>query len=248
MSTATAAPITRPSVPSRPGEPGRRSWRRPASCSSSAATQQRRCATSPRSPASHGPQWPPPSAPSPRCCARSLTRPLPVMTNPYPSHSDPGSPRCGRQPTRADVLTAYAGVCTLIGRRAARIFEVVHRAAGEAAEIAELWGTLTRNRRAGADMVVRRAIETGPLRAGLRRRPGRRHLLDPQRSRPLRNPRPRTPLARTRLPAVARQPDVRGTARRTSTSPLPRQWLTQDTKGRHTSAGGDQEGLRPLRP
>jgi AcrR family transcriptional regulator len=66
-----------------------------------------------------------------------------------------------------DVLTSYAAVCTLIGRRAARIFEVVHRAAGDAAEIAELWGTLTRNRRAGAEMVVRRAIETGPLRAGL---------------------------------------------------------------------------------
>ena len=65
------------------------------------------------------------------------------------------------------VLTAYAGVCTLIGRRAARIFEVVHRAAGEATEIAELWATLTRNRRAGAEMVVRRAAETGPLRTGL---------------------------------------------------------------------------------
>jgi AcrR family transcriptional regulator len=65
------------------------------------------------------------------------------------------------------VLTAYAGVCTVISRRAARIFEVVHRAAGEASEIAELWSTLTRNRRAGADMVVRRAIETGPLRTGL---------------------------------------------------------------------------------
>lgn len=65
------------------------------------------------------------------------------------------------------VLAAYAGVCTLIGRRAARIFEVVHRAAGEAAELAELWATLTGNRRAGAEMVARRALETGPLRAGL---------------------------------------------------------------------------------
>ncbi len=65
------------------------------------------------------------------------------------------------------VLTAYAGVCTLMSRRAARIFEVVHRAAGEATEIAELWETLTRNRRAGADMVVRRVSETGPLRPGL---------------------------------------------------------------------------------
>lgn len=65
------------------------------------------------------------------------------------------------------VLTAYAEVCTLIGGRAARIFEVVHRAAGETTEIAELWATLTRNRRAGADMVVRQVIETGPLKAGL---------------------------------------------------------------------------------
>lgn len=65
------------------------------------------------------------------------------------------------------VLSAYAGVCTLISRRAARIFDVVHRAAGEATEIAELWDTLSRNRRAGADMVVRRVLETGPLQAGL---------------------------------------------------------------------------------
>jgi AcrR family transcriptional regulator len=72
------------------------------------------------------------------------------------------------QATRpADVLAAYAGVCTLIGRRAARVFEVVHRAADEAPEIAELWATLTRNRRAGAEMVVERVIETGSLRAGL---------------------------------------------------------------------------------
>lgn len=67
----------------------------------------------------------------------------------------------------AAVLTAYAGVCTLIGGRAARIFDVVHRAAGEAPEIAELWGTLTDNRRAGAEMVVRRAAQTGALRPGL---------------------------------------------------------------------------------
>jgi hypothetical protein len=65
------------------------------------------------------------------------------------------------------VLFAYAGVCTLVSRRAARIFEVVHRAAGEATEIAELWATLCRNRRAGADMVVRHATGTGPRRAGL---------------------------------------------------------------------------------
>ncbi len=67
----------------------------------------------------------------------------------------------------AAVLHAYAGVCTLIGHRAARIFEVVHRAAGDAPEIAELWDTLTRNRRSGAEMVVKQAAKTGPLRADL---------------------------------------------------------------------------------
>jgi AcrR family transcriptional regulator len=65
------------------------------------------------------------------------------------------------------VLVAYAGVCATIGGRAARIFEVVHRAAGESPEIADLWDTLSRNRRAGAGMVVRRVVEIGSLRAGL---------------------------------------------------------------------------------
>jgi AcrR family transcriptional regulator len=65
------------------------------------------------------------------------------------------------------VLEAYAGVCTLIGRRAARIFEVVHQAAAESSEIGELWTTLVRNRRLGAQMVLRRARETGPVRADL---------------------------------------------------------------------------------
>jgi len=87
-------------------------------------------------------------------------QPVPVAQRPWFAPvwqaTDPGG-----------VLTAYAGVCTLIGRRAAQIFEVVHRAAGDAPEIAELWATLNRNRRAGADMVVRRAVETGPLRAGV---------------------------------------------------------------------------------
>jgi AcrR family transcriptional regulator len=67
----------------------------------------------------------------------------------------------------AEVLEAYAGVCTLIGRRTARIFEVVHQAAADAPDIDELWTTLVDNRRLGAQMVVRRARETGPLRADL---------------------------------------------------------------------------------
>jgi AcrR family transcriptional regulator len=65
------------------------------------------------------------------------------------------------------VLDAYAGVCTLIAARAARLFEVVRRAAGDSAECAELWTSLTANRRLGAAMVARRARETGPLRPGL---------------------------------------------------------------------------------
>lgn len=65
------------------------------------------------------------------------------------------------------VLEAYAGVCTLIGRRAARIFEVVHQAAADSHEIDHLWTTLVHNRRLGAQMVLRRARETGPLRADL---------------------------------------------------------------------------------
>lgn len=67
----------------------------------------------------------------------------------------------------AAVLEAYAGVCTLIGRRAARLFEVVHQAAADSSEIGELWTTLVHNRRLGAHMVVRRASETGPLRPDL---------------------------------------------------------------------------------
>ncbi|MDQ4119360.1 MAG: TetR/AcrR family transcriptional regulator [Actinomycetota bacterium] len=65
------------------------------------------------------------------------------------------------------VLDAYALVCTVIGRRAARVFEVVRRAADESGEIAELWAALTRNRRLGAAMPVRRVVETGALRQGL---------------------------------------------------------------------------------
>jgi AcrR family transcriptional regulator len=70
---------------------------------------------------------------------------------------------------QASTLVAYAGVCTLIGARAARIFEIVRRAAGESAEIAELWATLCGNRRAGSAKVVEKILESGPLRAGVSR-------------------------------------------------------------------------------
>jgi AcrR family transcriptional regulator len=68
--------------------------------------------------------------------------------------------------TQAGVLAAYAGVCVLIGGRAARIFETVRRAADGAAEVADVWETLLRNRRAGARMVVERVRSLGPLRQG----------------------------------------------------------------------------------
>lgn len=52
------------------------------------------------------------------------------------------------------VLDAYASVCTIIGERAGRVFEVVRRAADTAPEIAELWAQTRDNRLAGARMVL----------------------------------------------------------------------------------------------
>ncbi|MCI3238863.1 MULTISPECIES: TetR/AcrR family transcriptional regulator [Streptomyces] len=62
------------------------------------------------------------------------------------------------------VLNAYAEVCRIIGGRAAEVFEVVRRAADEGAELADLWETMQRNRRAGATMVIDliEALEPGP--------------------------------------------------------------------------------------
>ncbi|MEV0392256.1 TetR/AcrR family transcriptional regulator [Polymorphospora rubra] len=68
--------------------------------------------------------------------------------------------------TQAGVLDGYAGVCTLIGGRAARIFETVRRAADDNEEVAQVWETLLRNRRRGAAMVVERVRGLGPLRYG----------------------------------------------------------------------------------
>lgn len=67
----------------------------------------------------------------------------------------------------AGVLDAYGGVIILISRRAARIYEVVRRAADEGGEVAELWETLQRNRRVGARMVIDRVAALGPLADGL---------------------------------------------------------------------------------
>lgn len=58
--------------------------------------------------------------------------------------------------TAGDVLDAYADVCLLIARRAARLFETVRRAADDTDEVARLWETVRANRRAGATAVVNR--------------------------------------------------------------------------------------------
>ncbi len=65
--------------------------------------------------------------------------------------------------TPGEVLDSYADVCLIIGRRAARLFETVRRAADHASEAADLWATLQTNRRAGAAMVVDRIRDLGDL-------------------------------------------------------------------------------------
>ncbi len=65
--------------------------------------------------------------------------------------------------THQEVLAAYAEVCTLIGARAARLFEVVRRAADTSPDVADLWDSTRRNRRAGAGMVVDHLRGLGPV-------------------------------------------------------------------------------------
>ncbi|MGK5557685.1 TetR/AcrR family transcriptional regulator [Actinomadura kijaniata] len=65
--------------------------------------------------------------------------------------------------TPGEALDAYAGVCALIGGRAAAVFEVVRRAADSSPELTELWNTLQENRLAGARMVVEHAQRLGAL-------------------------------------------------------------------------------------
>jgi AcrR family transcriptional regulator len=69
--------------------------------------------------------------------------------------------------TQDIALDAYARVCTLIGGRAAQIFEAVRRAADASPDVTELWNTLQGNRRGGAHMVVMHLQALGPLRPGL---------------------------------------------------------------------------------
>lgn len=65
--------------------------------------------------------------------------------------------------THDQLLGAYAQVCTLIGARAARVFEVVRRAADASPDVADLWNTTQRNRRAGAGIVVKQLRSLGPV-------------------------------------------------------------------------------------
>jgi AcrR family transcriptional regulator len=76
--------------------------------------------------------------------------------------------------THNAVLAAYAQVCTLIGHRAARLFEVVRRASDTSPEVAELWDSALRNRRAGASMVIDQLCELGPVDGW----PGRDRVVD----------------------------------------------------------------------
>jgi AcrR family transcriptional regulator len=69
--------------------------------------------------------------------------------------------------TAGAVLDAYAEVCVVIARRAAHLFETVHRAADDAPEVAELWNALLNNRRAGAAMVIERIRALGHLASEL---------------------------------------------------------------------------------
>jgi AcrR family transcriptional regulator len=65
--------------------------------------------------------------------------------------------------TPHELLAAYAQVSTVIGARAARLFEVVRRAADTSPDVADLWDSAQRNRRAGARMVIDQMRSLGPV-------------------------------------------------------------------------------------
>jgi AcrR family transcriptional regulator len=69
--------------------------------------------------------------------------------------------------TPAAVLDAYADVCLIIGRRSALLFETVRRATDDAPESAELWKTLSNNRRSGSKMVINQVVKVGGLKPDL---------------------------------------------------------------------------------
>ena len=65
--------------------------------------------------------------------------------------------------THHELLVAYAQVCTVIGARAAGLFEVVRRAADASPDVADLWENTQHNRRAGARIVVDQLRSLGPV-------------------------------------------------------------------------------------
>jgi AcrR family transcriptional regulator len=65
--------------------------------------------------------------------------------------------------TPHELLVAYALVSTVIGARAARLFEVVRRASDTSTDVADLWVSIQRNRRVGARMVVEQLRSLGPV-------------------------------------------------------------------------------------
>jgi AcrR family transcriptional regulator len=69
--------------------------------------------------------------------------------------------------TPTAVLDAYAEVCLVIARRAARLFETVRRATDDAPEAADLWNALQDNRRAGATMIIEQLQKLGGLAPAL---------------------------------------------------------------------------------
>lgn len=64
--------------------------------------------------------------------------------------------------SRGQLFAAYAHVCTVIGSRAALLFEAARRAADVGEDTRELWNTTVENRRRGAAMVVARLEELEP--------------------------------------------------------------------------------------
>ena len=98
---------------------------------------------------------------------KALDQALAGDDEPIPVASRPWFRPVWDAPTQDGVLGAYAQVCTLIGGRAAPIFEAVRRASDASPEVTGLWNTLQGNRRAGADMVITHLRQRGPLRPGL---------------------------------------------------------------------------------
>lgn len=96
-----------------------------------------------------------------------LDRALAGDDEPVPVASRPWFAPVWQARTPPAVLDAYATACTLIGERAAAVFETVRRAADNAPEAAELWTTLQENRVAGARMVLDHVRRTGDLRPEL---------------------------------------------------------------------------------